>query len=215
MQKRISPEDLQQAEKAITEKVFQEGYSSLDGLEWNQIFKAVKSSTSMKDYQRISDTTKEALSNIRSRELKKQHRDYMETNQWEKRRKEKLEKENHECERCGDTATQAHHTSYRNFNSSNKQAEIDDLMALCRECHRKVEGLYQPQKQSQEQLSEKEQVKSRIKFNSKYKQDLQSIKYEEKNSEEGLSNGRRRWINQEIQEVQDRLTELNQELQEM
>jgi len=62
---------------------------------------------------------------------KKYSKNYIKSSWWKKRRKQKLEKENYICQRCGGEASMVHHNDF-----SMLYNEPDNhLEALCRDCH--------------------------------------------------------------------------------
>lgn len=63
--------------------------------------------------------------------LKAEYRAYLASPQWAQKRSEVLSRENGLCEICSSPATQVHHRHY--FNLGNEQ--LDDLMAVCGDCH--------------------------------------------------------------------------------
>lgn len=60
-----------------------------------------------------------------------------------------------------------------------------------------------------------EWLKNRIGYNTRYLEDLKHEKHEEQDSEDGLSNGKRKWYNIEIQETEQKVSELHDELKEV
>jgi len=67
-------------------------------------------------------------------QLLKEQRDYYNSEQWQKLRKEVIKEANNECFFCKNVGTDVHHTSYDNW----KNESIDELILLCRDCHIKV-----------------------------------------------------------------------------
>ncbi|MFB6215788.1 MAG: hypothetical protein ABEJ72_02300 [Candidatus Aenigmatarchaeota archaeon] len=64
-------------------------------------------------------------------------------------------------------------------------------------------------------LSHREWLIARIKWNQRYIEDLQYMKKEESQQDDGLSNGRRRWLNREMEDARQKIMELDQELQNL
>jgi len=62
---------------------------------------------------------------------KDEYREYLQSPEWREKRREFLEEENYECERCGEYATQVHHKTYENLGEEEK----DDVEVLCHNCH--------------------------------------------------------------------------------
>jgi len=201
----LSRKEINRAERAIKYKAMKRGFIAIESMNWQTAFNAVEAKTRVSDFNKKVKLTKKALSNVTKKELKKQHKDYIESDKWKKRRNEKLEQENYNCERCGGSANQCHHKHYRHFNSTNKEAEIHSLMAVCRECHKQLEGVKEENispKTTKEDFSQEENLK---KYNKKYLADLKEMK--EKEAEEGISNGRRRWFNREISKTEKEIKE--------
>ena len=70
---------------------------------------------------------------------KKEYEIYLESDEWKRLRKSKLELAANKCEVCGEKpAGQVHHVRYpERFG----QESMDDLAAVCGDCHRKLHGL--------------------------------------------------------------------------
>jgi 5-methylcytosine-specific restriction endonuclease McrA len=59
---------------------------------------------------------------------------YLRSAAWRDRRTAAFRRANGNCEKCGEAATEVHHTNYLNL-----FAELpSDLVALCRKCHAEV-----------------------------------------------------------------------------
>lgn len=134
-------QELEKAEEALKKKVIDSRAYSVFDLEWDQSFKAVKQGVWTSDYQKIADLTKKASSELATREKKKEmqekHREYIESDLWQLRRKNFLNDKNWKCEDCGNKAQEAHHVKYDNFAAENAMDEFQDLVALCSSCHKK------------------------------------------------------------------------------
>lgn len=64
---------------------------------------------------------------------KKAHKFYLKTKHWHARRLQILERDNHQCQACGDTTSlHVHHKRYNHLWAEHD----DDLITLCEECHR-------------------------------------------------------------------------------
>lgn len=62
--------------------------------------------------------------------------DYLESKEWWDRRKLVLQRAGYRCEHCGSAGPlEIHHVRYDNLGDEG----IDDLIALCRPCHRRAE----------------------------------------------------------------------------
>ena len=61
--------------------------------------------------------------------------DYMQSNEWDKKRRDTYRRAGDKCQECGKTGVilNAHHKVYTNF----KNEKEEDLIALCNECHSK------------------------------------------------------------------------------
>jgi len=68
--------------------------------------------------------------------INKAYSEYLRSPEWRKLRRAVLERENHKCQRCKEKATHVHHLHYGHI----FHEELDDLEALCVDCHRKVHG---------------------------------------------------------------------------
>ena len=78
----------------------------------------------------------------------KQYDDYMRSDAWAKKRKERLELDDNHCVMCGrrnglrkDGVTpilQVHHIKYINLGNE----PMEDLVSLCGACHRKIHRYY-------------------------------------------------------------------------
>ena len=62
---------------------------------------------------------------------------YLESPIWKKLRAKALKRDNHICQDCGERATQVHHRTYATLYTDD---EFDDLVSLCRDCHRTRHG---------------------------------------------------------------------------
>lgn len=172
--------------------------------DWETAFNIVKRTTATNDFEKNVAITKEALSELGKEKAKKKHREYLQTQKWKKRRKKKLEQENYTCERCGDNANQCHHTTYRHLDSSNPEAEISTLMAVCPKCHSYLEDKPVAVKAFNEEIKtahshlDKVEHKQQVeKFNQKLAEDLKQQKQNEEENGE-LTPQRRRWFNKQI-----------------
>ena len=62
--------------------------------------------------------------------------DYIQSDEWKKVKAKRLNMDGYKCKLCGTAKNlQCHHVSYEHLG---KPDEIDDVITLCRECHRKV-----------------------------------------------------------------------------
>lgn len=77
----------------------------------------------------------------------------------------------------------------------------------------KVNSAMKQQEQHAGHLSEEEHLKSRIKWQEQYRNDLLKMKEEEHEAEGGLSNGRRKWFNQEIENAESTISDLEEQLE--
>lgn len=66
-----------------------------------------------------------------------EHEIYLASPVWRLKRKAVLDRCGYICERCGtQLACEVHHLTYENW----KNESLAELVGLCRECHRYVEG---------------------------------------------------------------------------
>lgn len=66
--------------------------------------------------------------------------EYLKTNWWKSKRRQKLDSTKHLCERCGGKANQVHHKHYRTL----WREKNADLESICGDCHvAEHEGLIQ------------------------------------------------------------------------
>ena len=62
--------------------------------------------------------------------------DYLHSEEWQAKRLQALVRDNFRCQLCGSgTNVQVHHINYENLHTD---AELDDLVTLCKACHEKV-----------------------------------------------------------------------------
>ena len=65
---------------------------------------------------------------------------YIHSAGWRRKAGQRLEMDGHVCQVCGREATEVHHLTYDRFGNE----EMNDLVSLCQECHKKAEELYDP-----------------------------------------------------------------------
>lgn len=65
---------------------------------------------------------------------------YIHSTAWRKIADVRMEMDQHTCCVCGNPAEEVHHLTYDNF----KNEKMDDLVSLCRKCHRKAEDIADP-----------------------------------------------------------------------
>ena len=65
----------------------------------------------------------------------KEYKDYLESETWNKTRKEKLKEAEYKCQLCSkkDIELHVHHNTYENIGNE----EMNDLIVLCKDCHSK------------------------------------------------------------------------------
>lgn len=67
------------------------------------------------------------------------YREYLASDRWHQRRKLIKARDCNRCQACGNTKDiEAHHRTYRNFQSPIANKEIRDCITLCRACHNAV-----------------------------------------------------------------------------
>lgn len=69
-----------------------------------------------------------------------------------------------------------------------------------------------PKKWEETHVDPQTQKKQQIQWHKDYIEDLQHMKDMEKETPEGLSNGRRKWFNQEITESENKIENLKEQL---
>ena len=65
---------------------------------------------------------------------------YIHSSAWKMRAETRLAIDGHSCQVCGRAAEEVHHLTYDRFG----QEEMEDLVSLCKKCHRKAEEIYDP-----------------------------------------------------------------------
>ena len=64
------------------------------------------------------------------------YREYMQSEEWQKVRRKRLQIDGYKCQMCGTGKNlQVHHITYEHLGQAK---ELEDLVTLCRECHRGV-----------------------------------------------------------------------------
>ena len=71
---------------------------------------------------------------------RKNYQKYLKSRHWQRTRNMKMARVGHRCEKCGAKATEVHHKTYKRVGAE-KQT---DLLAVCRECHRKLHKIKKP-----------------------------------------------------------------------
>jgi len=61
------------------------------------------------------------------------YRDYLQSDEWKRKRYLVLRRDNWRCVYCGRRATQVHHTKYAKYNIGREP--IDWLVSVCKDCH--------------------------------------------------------------------------------
>jgi 5-methylcytosine-specific restriction endonuclease McrA len=61
------------------------------------------------------------------------YRDYLQSDEWKRKRYVVLKRDNWRCVYCGGRATQVHHTKYAKYNIGREP--IDWLVSICKDCH--------------------------------------------------------------------------------
>lgn len=72
--------------------------------------------------------------------MNKNYGKYIRSKAWRRKANERLEMDGHTCQVCGRKAEEVHHLTYDRFGHE----DMNDLVSLCRKCHRKAEDLYDP-----------------------------------------------------------------------
>lgn len=63
---------------------------------------------------------------------KPDYREYLRSREWKEKRNERLRYDKYKCRECGREAVTVHHLTYERLGNE----DIDDLISLCRECHK-------------------------------------------------------------------------------
>jgi 5-methylcytosine-specific restriction endonuclease McrA len=61
------------------------------------------------------------------------YRDYLQSDEWKRKRYVVLKRDNWRCVYCGGRATQVHHTKYAKYNIGREP--IEWLVSICKDCH--------------------------------------------------------------------------------
>ena len=61
------------------------------------------------------------------------YRDYLQSDEWKRKRYVVLKRDNWRCVYCGGRATQVHHAKYAKYNIGREP--IDWLVSICKDCH--------------------------------------------------------------------------------
>lgn len=72
------------------------------------------------------------------KQLSQEYLDYMQSPEWDAKRKQRLKIDNYTCQQCHrrDVPLDVHHLTYDRF----RHEEMDDLQSLCRLCHKTEHG---------------------------------------------------------------------------
>ena len=90
--------------------------------------------------------------------LKEGYQLYLQSEHWRKYRKFVLQHYGYKCQRCSQRAASVHH---KNYNCLNKET-LQDVEALCRECHSKVHG--KPYNPNEKKFKHPRKSKGGLKF---------------------------------------------------
>lgn len=64
-----------------------------------------------------------------------EYRQYIRSDEWEKKREERLKKDGYKCQECGTAKNlEVHHITYERLGNE----DINDLITLCKECHENI-----------------------------------------------------------------------------
>ena len=78
-----------------------------------------------------------ALTRYHSRKVRTEYyHDYLNSDDWQRKRALVLKRDNYKCVYCGAPATQVHHRRYAKRNIGREP--IEWLISVCSDCHRKV-----------------------------------------------------------------------------
>lgn len=70
-------------------------------------------------------------------ELYGTYNDYLKSEEWQIKRQEVLERDNHKCLYCKYKASQVHHSTYANVG----REKLEELQSICASCHQKLHNL--------------------------------------------------------------------------
>ena len=93
-----------------------------------------------KDPKKVAQGKKSTKNRKRNykRNWKKKYKKYLLSNEWAQLKIDLFEYRGKECEKCGETKyLQVHHLSYKNI----FHEEPEDLMILCKYCHKKEHNI--------------------------------------------------------------------------
>lgn len=70
---------------------------------------------------------------------KEEYREYLNSEEWQQLRDIVKKSRGHDCEYCGDPATEVHHKSYKSWETpAGKHVDVEDIsnfLVLCHSCH--------------------------------------------------------------------------------
>jgi len=117
-------------------------YSEIDQLiqklkkakfDWVNKNEFVKNSPSSKGKIQNADSQFKPFGNIDAFE---QYGKYIRSDEWQQKRKERLELDNHRCRNCGGKqGLEVHHKNYGGFLN---ESVVDDLITECEDCHNRI-----------------------------------------------------------------------------
>lgn len=69
-----------------------------------------------------------------------QYQSYLMSDNWQRKRRERLEIDGHKCVMCGSRSRlQVHHVNYRHLGYEDP---MSDLCTVCKSCHKKLHNFY-------------------------------------------------------------------------
>ena len=86
------------------------------------------------EYQHRHEESKRQIAEVHKR--RKNYYEYMHSEEWRQKRLKVLKRDGFRCQMCGTAKNlRVHHINYEHLGTD---AELDDLITLCDECHRKI-----------------------------------------------------------------------------
>jgi 5-methylcytosine-specific restriction endonuclease McrA len=71
---------------------------------------------------------------IRRKQRREYYREYLQSEEWKRKRYVVLKRDNWRCVYCGAPATEVHHLKYAKYNIGKEP--IDWLVSVCKNCHK-------------------------------------------------------------------------------
>jgi hypothetical protein len=85
--------------------------------------------------------------------VKQDYYDYIASDEWARKRKRVLERDNHECQTClNGTDLEVHHKTYERLGHEH----LSDLITLCRSCHEAITSVIRQRRYSKAQMPQQD-----------------------------------------------------------